>query len=119
MNNLWMYLIGAGLVVVVLFGFLQKKEVIVIKPETPEVPVDDKDIKAGSYSVMYKTWSWSGCPETQFERGTYWVNKDDGRTFYLGDAVQKPIVAFGIFPHSYIKEVLSRPPKAVCVPCEE
>jgi hypothetical protein len=118
MNNLWMYLIGAGLVVVVLFGFLQKKEVIVVKPD-PETPVDDKDIKAGSYSVMYKTWSWSGCPDTQFERGTYWVNRDDGRTFYLGEAVAKPIVAFGIFPHSYIKEVLSRPPKAVCVPCEE
>jgi hypothetical protein len=77
--------------------------------------VQDGIVCDGSYTVHYKKWGWTNCPENRQEAGTYWTNRVDGRTFYLGITTSNAIGTYGSpCPKTYIKEVTQRPPKGTC-----
>ena len=108
---MWIYLVIGGIAaVVVLVIVLAKKEPPIILP-----PYGSVVNPIGSYTVHYQKWAWSGCLVDQMDAGTYWTNNVDGRTFYLGPTVPKPIDVYSSYPKTFVKEVTTRPQSGTCV----
>lgn len=74
-----------------------------VEPEPePESPIDCN----GHYQVHYIDWKTCGCPSCPtYDKGTYWINYNDGRMFLLGEPVINPIEMFGKCPTEFIEEI--------------
>ena len=71
-----------------------------------EPPVDSPIDCNGYYKVMFKDWSFCSCPSCEtYSRGTYWINYDDGRMFYIGVPRLNPVGNYGSCPSDYIYEI--------------
>lgn len=90
------------LIVLLILGLLTGCTVPAPEPEV-ESPINCD----GHYTVKFWEWQTCGCPScSTFQKGTYWVNREDERMFYLGEPALNPIEVFGRCPTNYIEELI-------------
>ena len=79
-----------------------------VKPIPPViVVVNDIICEGGHYTIRYSEWTPTGCPDSEFAAGSFWVNKD-GRMFRIADkmSIDELRKMFGNCPNSYIEELI-------------